>query len=872
LAHDVLTGNFKNIGQVISRDFNTAKKGVKIYMDRKEIEEALVIKHDELLARRKLHRHFHHLVKSPMRIIADDVVRNLKNDKAFVGFRQMFSATEEWKVYEHMLSLRPDIKAFKTAFNTEVNDINVGMRNQYKALTKKQRAKLIIDYQHNELGVVVIKHEKTTLLGQKVEKQLKQVKKEIEIIPGIGRTSIKQIKGDIQEMLTGFQAYLKSRQSGMQKKAQAWALNGGLLKWAQNVDKTFVKDAKEVARFLQSPQGEVVKAKALESYFVYKNRQSYKKIIHAKHEVLQKRVDGIKDSLEDNYSFVDTVKAYRAARKEYKAYRKEKAYLLLQWKKWGIRDGKIALTAYDITFGVEFSVNYDTTPPTVTCSNLKAAESKQQNKYITSKHIGKRFFMRLMWTQILMNKDALTSINAVRIKTAQLIKHDVSGMDLLTREIEHSQLASDVHDRLELVEKMNGEASSFLSSHIVLKDLIEVEDGGRIRSFKQSAELKLQSLANRVRQVRTGIRVVREYAPLARQYAPHRVNKALRREDDFIKLMNVQISEFDKSNFELFEDQKFSNLKLLKLQAALAYDFDETVTVNKGSTKIEPSRYQMMKKNASTHNKNLTADYKNDQQEEAAGDDLTVGEVLQSVEVAPSKTSPHTLKHQWSAINGSNSTISSGSGSATNSSSTKGATGSDTSGGSSTAKGGSSSKLGKFWIKFPYHSSSASTRKTTANLLLLWRNHELIKRLTNKKGKAAEAESDFEAMTSKEVPAAERRLNREAIRLDDDLDLFKHEVELDEKVAEDAVKAETNEIEADLQSITDHGKMNKGDDILPDGDKTEPIGQLDEFTNGVIETAEKDAVEGVDSTIEETEAEVEVDEEAGEALIEVIAM
>jgi hypothetical protein len=841
-------------------------------MDRKEIEEALVIKHDELLARRKLHRHFHHLVKSPTRIIADDAVRNLKNDKAFVGFRQMFTATEEWKIYEHMLSLKPGIKALKNALKTEVNEINVGMHNQYKALTKKQQAKLILDYQHNELGVAIIKHEKTTLLGQKVEKQLKQVKKEIEFIPGIGHTSIKQIKGDIQETLTGFQAYLKSRQSGMQKKAQAWALDGGLLKWAQNVDKTFVKDAKEAEKFLQSPQGEVVKAKALESYFVYKNRHTYKKIINTKHEDLQKRTDEIKESLEDDSSFVDSVKAYRTARKEYKAYRREKAYLLRQWKKWGIRDGKIALTAYDITFGVEFTVNYDTTPPTVTCSNLKASESKQQNKYITSKHIGKRFFMRLMWTQILTNKDELTSINEVRVKTAQLIKQDVSGIYLLTREVEHSQLASDVQDRLELVEKMNREASSFFSSHIVFKDLLEVEDGGKIRSFKQSAELKLQSLANRVRQVRTGIRLIREYAPLARQYAPDRVNKALKREDDFVKLMNVQISEFDKSNFELFEAQKFSNLKLLKLQAALAYDFDDTVTVNKGSTKIEPSRYQMMKKNASTHNKNLTSDYKEDQQEEAAGDDLTIGQVLQSVEVAPSKTSPHTLKHQWSAINGSNSTISSGSGSANNSSSSKGATGSDTSGGSSTANGGSSSNLGKFWIKFPYHSSSTPTRKTTANVLLLWRNYELIKRLTNKKGKAAEAESDFEAMTSKEVPAAERRLNREAIRLDDDLDLFKHEVELDEKVAEDAVKAETKEIEADLQSITDHGKTNKGDDILPDGEKTESIVELDEFANGVIQTAQTDAVEGVTSTIDETEAQAAVDEETGEALVEFISL
>jgi hypothetical protein len=157
-------------------------------------------------------------------------------------------------------------------------------------------------------------------------------------------------------------------------------------------------------------------------------------------------------------------------------------------------------------------------------------------------------------------------------------------------------------------------------------------------------------------------------------------------------------------------------------------------------------------------------------------------------------------------------------------------------------------------------------------VLLLWRNYELIKRLTNKKGKAAEAESDFEAMTSKEVPAAERRLNREAIRLDDDLDLFKHEVELDEKVAEDAVKAETKEIEADLQSITDHGKTNKGDDILPDGEKTESIVELDEFANGVIQTAQTDAVEGVTSTIDETEAQAAVDEETGEALVEFISL
>jgi hypothetical protein len=105
LMHDVFTGNFSNIGYVFSRDFNTAKGGVKIFMDRKEIKEALRIKYNELVVRRTLHRHFHHLVKSPMRIIADDVVHNLKNDKAFVDFRESCSTSKDGKIYMKATSL-----------------------------------------------------------------------------------------------------------------------------------------------------------------------------------------------------------------------------------------------------------------------------------------------------------------------------------------------------------------------------------------------------------------------------------------------------------------------------------------------------------------------------------------------------------------------------------------------------------------------------------------------------------------------------------------------------------------------------------------------------------------------------------------------
>jgi hypothetical protein len=59
---------------------------------------------------------------------------------------------------------------------------------------------------------------------------------------------------------------------------------------------------------------------------------------------------------------------------------------------------------------------------------------------------------------------------------------------------------------------------------------------------------------------------------------------------------------------------------------------------------------------------------------------------------------------------------------------------------------------------------------------------------------------------------------------------------------------------------------------LPDGEKTESIVELDEFANGVIQTAQTDAVEGVTSTIDETEAQAAVDEETGEALVEFISL
>ena len=803
LMHDVFTGNWSNIGNVFSRDYNDAKQGIKIYKDRKMIKAAIVIKHNELVVRRTLHRHFRHAVKSPMRMITDGVVYNLKNDKAFVDFRQSYSTSKDVKI---VLKAAGKAKVLAgTLRKISIAGLMGDLQKQFKGLSFKQKAALINDYKHSALPWKEILTYEKQYLGPK----LQQIEKILPIIPGILRTEVTELKSVMHQILVSTQEYIKSNQASMQKKAQTWLLSGALLTWAKEVDKTFWTSTKEGITFLRSPQSRVFQAKAMDDYFLYRERQTLKKERYSLQEELKSDTD-----LNNT-----TRKDYNKARADYKLYEKKKSYFNRQWNKWGRHDGKTALVAYDITFRPQFTVNLNTTPPTVTCSPLSSKTSKTVNANIKNKHVGYRFFMRLMWTQLWMQSTKLRST------TRDVVKRT----DLLILEIKSSK-----------------KVASFFASHIILKDLIKYEDGAKIKALKSA------------------------------------VKKAIHRETFFINLMNVQVSEINQKNFELFEAHQFTNIKMLELQAALAYDFDAT-TNSKGDK--EPSRYKEMKANAKKHNTYLTADYnadkaeqREDKQNKVPG--LTIGQALMSVEVPPTTAPPHTLKQQWSEIVPFKSSSNAGSGGT---------------GGSTTQKSDSSIAASDIWIKLPHNSTSDPTHKTTANIMMLWGQSKMIRHLTHKKEKAGEGEKvasekgekvasekaenkglDFDSLTTGEVDIAEHELNREAIRLDDDLNLFKDEIAEDEEITENIIETEIKTTEEDILSSVDHDLVNKGDELVPDQDGLDPVTELSEFGNTLIDTETKDVTDAidkdVDSTVEDAEAEAEADAEAAEIVVEEIAL
>ena len=149
----------------------------------------------------------------------------------------------------------------------------------------------------------------------------------------------------------------------------------------------------------------------MDDYFLYRERQTLKKERYSLQEELKSDTD-----LNNT-----TRKDYNKARADYKLYEKKKSYFNRQWNKWGRHDGKTALVAYDITFRPQFTVNLNTTPPTVTCSPLSSKTSKTVNANIKNKHVGYRFFMRLMWTQLWMQSTKLRSTTRVVVKRTDLL-------------------------------------------------------------------------------------------------------------------------------------------------------------------------------------------------------------------------------------------------------------------------------------------------------------------------------------------------------------------------------------------------------------------------------------------------------------------
>ena len=892
LAHDILTGDFKNIGYVISRDFKDAKHGAKIYLDREEIKRAIVIKHDELLARRVLHRHFRHLVKSPMHIIAEDTYSNLKKDNTFANFRQSLLDSRYGDAYLKLASLygtsfykelKPGIKKDAWIFlDTAHDDVARGtsrltsiITKQIEGLTVKQDVALKTDLDHHELWPVVFAYEKSEL----VEYAPIYTRLSSSIRFTINR--FRKYRRFFKHSLVAFQHYLKNQQTSLQKKAQYWALHGGLLTWSQGVDKNFITTTKQLTKFLKSSQGQVFTAKAIRDYSIYRDKKLFEK-------QFESRIISPLDSL-----LGQTKTTYDRVLKRYQQYKREQGYISRQWNEWGKFDGKIALTAYDNTFRPQFTIDTATTPPTVTCSTLSHSEEKIVNANIKNKKIGKRFFERLLWTQYL--NDTLDP------KELESLQHRVSQDETFI----HNNTAHLVKSYKRLVDYKRALISglpSFLSSHTILVKFIEYDSSSKAIRLKNKAvddAHKIQAISSRAKQIRALAPEIR----LRVHKTLSNIPKEVRRETDFIKLMHVQISVFNKKNFDWFESlSSSSNIyvnhaeilsqhpeitskhKLLCFQAALAYDFDRQPS---GKNSTSPSRYHGLKSYAKKHNLTLTSDYESDKAEEEQGDDLTIGQVLVSVEVPPS-----TLKQQVKRIlTNTEKEVPS------NSSVDKGPV---------SGSGSESSHTSKFWFKLPQGSGSTTQpKKTSANVLLIWRQYKLIKHLT-KKTEKAEAKSEdisFDSLASGEYEAAERKIirktnrqalrldddaldkatrsiNREAIRLDDDIEFFDEEVSSAEELAESAVKDVAETLEKDAVHHVEHDLIDKGEDVEPGPDTLNPIDELDDFANTIIEStaqevsgaAESDAAAAEDDVSKQVSADVEEGEFAVDEAAEIAAL
>jgi hypothetical protein len=844
----VVKGDFTKLIAAVSKDSSTAVKGIKIYIDRKEIKEAIVIKHDELTTRRTLHRHFRHLVKSPMRILADDVVYNLRKDKAFVGFRQSFAESKSGKTLLLAASLygtsfyknteaKVDerVKQFTAKLHHAFAGLKTDLKHQIKGLTPMQKAVYIVDYKNNDFPWnKVLNYELSTSEGQKLKLKAKVLSR----LPGEAHHDLNELEQCVHLALTGFKNYISSRQSNMQKLAQAWALDGGLLAWAKGVDQEFVKSVKQGCRFIQSPQGTFFKAKALDAYFLYK-------------ELNPLKTDLQKARLTTNRAVVDTKAAYSRALGEYKSYKKERAHFQKQWNDWGKADGKEALTAYDITFRPQFVVDTSTIPPTVTCTTLSAKSAKRVNSNITSKKTGERFFMRLMWTQVLTQSD---SLGTEFVRSETIMKTATKRADLIIRELK----------AIKPIQALSSKVSAYLASHILVKDMIVFEDGRKINAAKlklQTVKLKLQTLASRIEQIH-------HLVPAARIH----MTKAVRREKDFVQLMNVQVSDLNKTNFKIFEARKFNNIKLLEVQAALAYDFDDQVD----GKKVEPSRYQDWKTQTAKHHAKLSTDYKNDKTLEEQGADLTIEEVLVSAEPPPSQPS-HPLMQKWSSIY----SLSAGK--------TRASSGSAS--GSSSSQVSGDSKLPSIWIRLPHQDNSdPSSNKRTANLMLIWRNYKMLKHLYGKHFSKAKVETkladgedaaiakgedsglDFDSLMSSDTGSITRKANREAIRLDNDFDLLKDEVATDVDIAVNRLDSAIETAEQQVVSEIDQDLLAKEADLPHGQDLVKPESELSDVGDTIIETFSADVTSAVSTEVDAAQAVAETDVTAATDTADAIGM
>ena len=945
--------HYKKIYDTIGKKAKSADRAVKLYIGRDEIKKAIVIKHDELLARRKIHHHFHHLVKSPMRILIGDAEKNLKNDKVFSGFRENFLGSRYGKAYLEASALNPSIitntkvqatdklRQLRNLVHEDINTIEHDLLKQAKDLTFKQKQILYKDYKNNEIPwrkIVVYDLNNTTVgiaMKGTPEKVLHDLRYGFQKLDNLDNL----LHNVLHNSLASFQLYLKNRQKQMSKRAEKWSLHGHLLSWAQGVDKRFLHSVEKVEKDLQTSKGKVFEQKAFKDYIIYKDlptiRQAAKQ---EKTNLIQSTVGrffaGIKSQVNESKSELKSAKHQ---------YDLESKRITHEWNQWGKKDGKMALTAYESTFRPHFTINYGP-PLTVTSSTLTAKEAKVVTTNITSKNLGKRFFVRAMWTEYLKSTISNRSFVSLHNKFSRVSKVYSAVLGRFSTLDQRAKA-----EKSEIKAKL----STFMSSHILLRDLIIYDSGTKAKELRRSIRKKEKELNNLIYNINNMKEVVSKDISVVRERAP----KAIKKEFDFMQLMNTQVSVFNKSNFKKFEDLNGNSqiykthqsaleahgitpVKLLCVQSALAYDFDPQVTTttnNKGNTTttISDSRFQDFKKRQKKTE--LGSDYVTDRTEEKDGDNLTTGQVLYSAQT----TQQANIENASSGSNQPKSQSSTDSRTSGGSSSrqafsaitedwktfitnrqvkTSGSRSTDEDrDGSSDADTHSSA----FWFKLPHNSSGSrdsTTKKTKSNLLQLYRQYKMIKHITHKAEKdGAKAEKDgaktgeesdgldfdslisgetgietkalnFDSLVSEDSGATTRSLNRKALRLDDDaldkatrsinreaiklddtIDFVDNEVATDEKIAENTIQQDTVSIEQDAVNKAEQDLIDKTEDIDPSSGTLQPLDEIGEFRNAVIDTASDDlstmtdeVSTAADSDLEAAETDISTEVEGAE--------
>jgi hypothetical protein len=102
----------------------------------------------------------------------------------------------------------------------------------------------------------------------------------------------------------------------------------------------------------------------------------------------------------------EELKKLNEANKVRNKIKQENTDISSEWKRWGHRDAKIALTGYEVSLRPQFTVNYATSPPTVTCSLLTAKTSKSITSNLQQKHVGYRLFRDLMWAYVIKSNSS----------------------------------------------------------------------------------------------------------------------------------------------------------------------------------------------------------------------------------------------------------------------------------------------------------------------------------------------------------------------------------------------------------------------------------------------------------------------------------